>query len=71
MIFVRGGRPGGIFEKSEEGTKERNFFLFFVFFEFFSLLDSFCSLIKSSRLRNNRLGSNLQKYALKLSFFGF
>ena len=68
MIFLRGGRPAGIFEKKVRRTKERNF-LFFLFLSFF-LLGGLFPLIKSARL-NNRLGSNLQKYALKLSFFGF
>ena len=40
---LRGGRPGGIFEKSEDDEGE-NFFLFFGF-EFFSL---FLRLLKSS-----------------------
>ena len=71
MIFVRGGRPGGIFEKSEEGRRREIFFFFLFFLNFF--LSWTLSALSSNRrrLKDNRLGSNLQKYALKLSFFGF
>lgn len=51
MIFLSGGRPGGIFEKSED-----RIFLFFGF-EFF-LLDSFCSpqiVLKSSRVKPSKI----------------
>ena len=37
MIFVRGGRPGGIFEKSEEDEGEKFFSFFCFFWIFFSL----------------------------------
>ena len=65
MIFLRGGRPGGIFEKSEfeKSEDEREIFsLFFCFFEFFSqawtLLDSFfCShqIVLSSRVKPSKI----------------
>ena len=61
---LRGGRPGGIFEKSEDDEGE-NFFLFFLVLNFFLFF-----FVSSNRLKIS--GQTFKKkYALKLSFFGF